>query len=180
VTDQDTQAEQSAPADLNTASRPEAKGGGHLSGPLGLILSVLLLGTAGVFAYRTFYAAEPVALDSPPVMCICAETGKTFEYKLKVNDEFPVESPHTNKKTGYRAEACYWQKDSEEPKAEPTWVLLNEDVDKAGVTECPDCSRVVVRHNPLPPGKGRSARRNPEARTNDRAENSSATSADRG
>jgi len=167
VTEQDHQANQPKTVDPMTTDQPAPRGGGPLSGPFGIILSVLLLGTAGVFAYRTFYAAEPVALDSPPVMCICAETGKTFEYKLQMKDEFPVESPYTNEKTGYRAEACYWQADSEEPKAKPTWVLLNEDVGKAGVTECPDCSRVVVRHNPLPPGADGGARRNPEARSDD-------------
>ncbi len=174
MTDQDIQANQPAPADSS-----KSKSGGPLSGPFGIILSLVLLGVAGVFAYNTFYAAEPVKLDTPPIVCICAETGKTFEYKPQESDTFPVLSPHTDKKTGYRAEACYWQKDSDEPRTEPTWVLLNEDVDKAGVTECPDCGRIVVRHNPMPPGAGRGDRRNPESSANDDAESATGTSGNR-
>jgi len=174
VTDPDTQANQTASNDSNAS-----KSGGALSGPFGIILSLLLLGVAGVFAYNTFYAAEPVKLDTPPIVCICAETGKTFDYKPQQSDTFPVTSPYTNKETGYRAEACYWQEDSDEPLEKPTWVLLNEDIGKAGVTECPDCGRIVVRHNPMPPGAGRGERRNPESSANDDAESATDTTGDR-
>ena len=156
MSDHDPQNDSSPPSkanvDTNVAAADSRKtaSSGVLGGPFGIILSLALLATAGTFAYRSFYMAEPVKSDTPPVMYICAETGETFEYKPQIGDTDPVASPHSNKRTGYRAEACYWQKDSDEAKAQPTWVLLNEYAGKAGVTECPDCGRIVKPHNPLP------------------------------
>lgn len=84
---------------------------------------------------------------------ICSETGKSFKVALKAGMGIPIHSPYSGKDTGYPAEACYWNKDGT-PKAEPTWVLLNETVGKPGPTFCPDCGRLVRGHNPAPePGR---------------------------
>ena len=76
-----------------------------------------------------------------------AETGKPFNYTVKVGDKFPIEAP-SGKKSGWPAELCYWTKDGK-PKREPTYVLLNENAvpRKSGPTFCPDCGRLVTPQN---------------------------------
>ena len=80
---------------------------------------------------------------------ICAETGKTFIYTVKMGDTFPVMSPHSGKRTGYHAEACYWTKDGK-IKKEPTYVLMNKYRGVKGPTFCPDCNRLVREMNDPP------------------------------
>lgn len=80
---------------------------------------------------------------------VCAETGKAFRHKNMMGETLPIYSPYSDKNTGYPGEACYWTSDGR-IKAEPTWVLLNEAVGKAGPTYCPECGRLVVGHNPKP------------------------------
>ena len=61
----------------------------------------------------------------------------------------PVESPYTNRPTGYEAELCYWTKDGK-MRSEPYPVLLNSHARKPEPTFCPDCGRLVVPLNPAP------------------------------
>ena len=131
---------------------PDAKSASPLSGPLGLIVALILLSTAGYLSYKAFTTSEPVPLDTPPVIYICAETGKTYPYQPKVGDKHPVMSPYSHKRTGYPAEACYWaDRDEKKQRRYPVYVLLNQYIGKEGPTTCPDCGHVVLPHNPLPP-----------------------------
>jgi hypothetical protein len=79
---------------------------------------------------------------------ICAETGKAFNYTIKLGDKPPVKSPYSGKNTGYEAERCYWTADGK-PKADPTPVLLKSAIGQEGPTFCPDCGRLVVGNNPV-------------------------------
>jgi hypothetical protein len=84
---------------------------------------------------------------------ICAETGQTFQYTLKIGDTIPVRSPYTGANTGYPAELCYWTKDGGTTN-DPTPVLLNEYKEIHAPTFCPVCGRLVVFRNPGPaPGR---------------------------
>ncbi|MEA2735775.1 MAG: hypothetical protein QOE14_2226 [Humisphaera sp.] len=100
------------------------------------------------FSVRNFARSEGSALTNERPY-ICAETGKTFTYKVKLGDTFPVESPYSGKRTGYHAEACFWTKDGK-IKREPTYVLLNKYANKTGPTFCPDCGRLVREMNDPP------------------------------
>ena len=80
---------------------------------------------------------------------IDTETGKVFRHKNELGETLPIVSPDTGKNTGMPAEACYWTADGK-IKADPSWVLLNEELGKTGPTFCPDCGRLVVGHNPPP------------------------------
>ena len=116
-----------------------------------------IVGVAGTLV--ALAAAFVIARDSfgPPRetryandrMFICSETGKPFEHTIQRGEMFPVRSPHSGKNTGYEAEKCFWTADGQ-PKKEPTFVLLNEYVNKPGATFCPECGRQVVRFNPPP------------------------------
>jgi hypothetical protein len=107
------------------------------------------LAVAAFMVLRTVGPSEAVRASRERLF-ICAQTGKPFEFELKEGTTFPTYSPHSGKQTGYPAELCYWTKDGQS-KDEPTPVLLNSWVGKAGPTFCPDCGRLVVGHNP-PPG----------------------------
>ena len=119
-------------------------GGGKVAAVAIIAAAVALM----VYSVRGFSRSEGAALTSERPF-ICAETGKTFTYKIKLGDTFPVESPHTGKRTGYHAEACYWTKDGK-IKPEPTYVLLNRYLNKSGPTFCPDCGRLVREMNDPP------------------------------
>jgi hypothetical protein len=116
-----------------------------------IALALVALAAAVVIA-RDSFGPPRETRNSNDRMFICAETGKAFEYTIKRGDMFPVMSPHSGKKTGYEAEKCFWTADGKSKK-EPTFVLLNEHVNKPGPTFCPDCGRHVVRFNP-PPTQG--------------------------
>ena len=107
---------------------------------------LVTLGALGYFLFRP----DPMVTESNTRTFICAETGKSYEYRLQEGDRYPVESPHSGKKTGYPAERCYWTAEGK-AKREPTYVLLNEFAGKDGPTTCPDCGRRVYRHNARPP-----------------------------
>jgi|CXWL01.1.fsa_nt_gi hypothetical protein len=82
---------------------------------------------------------------------VCADTGKVFEeFSIGKDASFPIENPKTGKKSLWIAEACYWTRDGG-AKLTPTWVLLNANKGIKDPTLCPDCGRVVVGHNPMPP-----------------------------
>jgi hypothetical protein len=113
---------------------------------LGIALALAAFGLMVYVVRGTFGESEAQAMSRDRLF-ICAKTGKTFTYELKVGDTMPVRSPYSGENTGYRAELCYWTADGK-PKAEPTPVLLNELTGKPGPTFCPDCKRLVVGHNP--------------------------------
>jgi len=123
---------------------------GPLSGGLGLIVVVLLLGIAGFTTYRTFTAPPSEERRTQYVDMICAKTLKHYKHQLKEGEQAPVYSPYSKERTGWPAEKCYWTKDGN-AKLEPDFVLLNEYVGKKGPTLCPVCGRLVVAHNPMPP-----------------------------
>ncbi len=124
--------------------------GGPLSGGLGIFVIIVLAGTAVYLTYKTLTTAEPPQPLPIETTFMCAKTGKTFAYAMKEGEHWPVLSPHSNERTGYPAERCYWTKDGKRKKT-PTYVILNESLGKPGDTICPDCGRIVVGHNPPPP-----------------------------
>ncbi|MCB9858252.1 MAG: hypothetical protein H6818_21420 [Phycisphaerales bacterium] len=135
----------SAPPDQVDSAKPSP-----LSGVWGIVVAMVLLATAVYLAYQTMYTVEPTPLDPPPIMYICSETLETFQHKPEVGESIPIDSPFSKKKTGYPAEKCYWTKDGKQ-KLIPTYVLMNENLGIKKPTICPDCGRLVVPHNPLPP-----------------------------
>jgi hypothetical protein len=80
---------------------------------------------------------------------ICTETGKSFQYTIKLGDTLPVMSPFSGRKTGVMGELCYWTPQGT-IETTPTVVLLNESAGKPGPTFCPKCDRLVVKDNPPP------------------------------
>lgn len=126
---------------------------GHpLSGGLGVFLFVVIFGAAAYLTYRTLMTAPIPKAEGLETMFVCSETNKPFEYTMREGEDYPVMSPFSNKKTGYPAEACYWTKDGKR-KSRATYVVLNSRINKPGDTICPDCGRVIVSHNPLPPSE---------------------------
>jgi hypothetical protein len=113
----------------------------------------IILALAGIaaiyYSIKSNLGASDVATISRDRIFICSETHKTFEHVVSIGESYPVMSPYSGKATGYRAEACYWTKDGQ-IKEQPTWVLLNQDIGRAGPTFCPDCGRLVIGHNPMP------------------------------
>lgn len=102
----------------------------------------------GVLVWVLLAGSNPAVRSSTDRVFMCAETGKTFSYTIRVGDTIPVISPHSGRKTGYEPELCYWTADGK-VKRNPTYVLLNETVGKSGPTFCPDCGRLVVAMNPV-------------------------------
>lgn len=124
--------------------------GGPLAGPLGIVVFVILFGAAGFLTYRTLFNPPPQKVILIPSDFLCIETNKHFEYAMHEDEDIPVISPYSGRRTGYPAEKCYWTRDGQR-KSEPTFVVLNERLGKKGDTICPDCGRIVVGHNPQPP-----------------------------
>jgi len=118
------------------------------AGQIGLVAFVLVAAGMLFYSVRGFGRSDAAAATSERPF-IDAETGKTFAYKIKMGDTFPVVSPFTGKRTGYHAEACYWTRDGK-IKKEPTYVLLNKYKNKSGPTFCPDCGRLVREMNDPP------------------------------
>ncbi|MBN2563999.1 MAG: hypothetical protein JXQ75_24050 [Phycisphaerae bacterium] len=138
---------------MSTESSGVAAKDRPLAGWLGIFVVVVLLGTAGYLTYKTLTTAGPPTPEPVEAVFMCAETGKTFPYAMQKGEHWPVMSPYSNKQTGYPTEQCYWTKVGREwrRKKTPTYVILNEYLGKPGDTVCPDCGRIVVGHNPLPP-----------------------------
>jgi len=123
-----------------------------LRGPAGKAIAiVIVLGGLAlmVSGARDLFGQSPEGKRSTDRIFICSETGKTFEYTIKLGDVLPVESPYSKKKTGYPAQECYWTKDGK-VKSEPTYVFLKQLAGQKGPTFCPDCGRLVVLGNPPP------------------------------
>ena len=114
---------------------------------IAIVVSLGLIGTAVWVIISFVHGGTP---DSARyTMYICTETGKPYRHENKLGETRPIYSSFSGRNTGVPAEACYWTAQGER-KAEPTWVLLNELVGKAGPTFCPECGRLVVGHNPAP------------------------------
>ncbi len=113
--------------------------------------SVALLGF--VVLRHTVFAEPSLEKLSRIRAAVDSATGEAFP-SVEVEDgtAWPWVNPKTGQRTLYPAEFCHWTKDGK-AKFEPTYVLLNEIVGKPGKTICPDCGRVVVAHNPLPPNE---------------------------
>lgn len=79
-------------------------------------------------------------------MFVDSTTGLAFGHELVLGESIPVKAP-SGGQTGYPSEACYWTKDGA-VKIDPTYVILNEYLEKSGPTFCPDCDRLVVGRNP--------------------------------
>jgi hypothetical protein len=127
-----------------------------IAGRGGLALAVVLLAASGLYVI-SWFRGQP-DLTAAERNFICSETGKAFAYRLKEGDREPVMSPYTKRPTGYRAEKCYWKRETGpggevlwKAKKTPTLVLLNRYKGEPEPTLCPDCGRVVKPHNPLPP-----------------------------
>lgn len=128
--------------------------GREISGKWAAIAAgVAVLVVAGLF-WRFGRGLEDAGEASRTRVAIDAESGRVFEdYKIKDGDTLPWKNPATGNRTLYPAEKCFWGQDGSF-LAKPTYVLLNEYANKPGPTLCPDCGRVVVAHNPLPPFPG--------------------------
>jgi len=138
-------------SDPNTTVNIPARRG-PLSGGLGIVVIVVLLGVAGYSTYKLFTSPPEAPPRSQYVEAICAVTLKHYPHEREAGESYPFYSPFTKDRTGYPAERCYWTKDGK-AKAEPTYVLLNEYINKPGPTICPDCGRLVEPHNPPPPAE---------------------------
>jgi hypothetical protein len=88
---------------------------------------------------------------SRQITLVDTETGEVFkEFKIKNGDTEPWAHPRTGRRTLYSPEYCFWNADGT-GKTTPTYVILNAKLGIDAPTTCPDCGRVVVRHNPEPP-----------------------------
>lgn len=109
---------------------------------------LLLALVVGGLAVRSYLAPAGASVANDRLF-ICAKTGKTFEYTLKLGDAIPVKSPYSGEATGYPADLCYWTKEGT-VKKDPTPVLVKSRTGEPGPTFCPDCGRLVVVHNAKP------------------------------
>jgi hypothetical protein len=112
-----------------------------------------LLVVIGIFfaigAIRGVFTSEAETLSSDR-MFIDSKTLKPYPLELKIGMTIPAKAP-SGGNTGYPAEACWWTKDGKK-RSEPYYVIMNSYLEKPEPTFCPDCGRLVVRHNP-PPGE---------------------------
>ena len=120
--------------------------------PSGKIVFGLLLVSAlalGGWTVRQWCRNSAYGEASRDCIFVCAQTGKSFHYRLESGTEIPVPSPFSGQNTGYLAELCYWTADGH-IKDDPTPVLLNSAMNQPPPTFCPDCRRLVVGRNPRP------------------------------
>lgn len=121
-------------------------------------LILAAIGALSAVAILAYIVGGAIAArrDDPGVasrirVAIDSETGEVFrDYRVSEGATLPWKNPKTGRHTLFPAATCYWTREGK-AKLEPTYVLLNEDVGKPGPTLCPDCGRVVVPHNPMPP-----------------------------
>ncbi len=121
--------------------------------------AALLIVVGGLIVYRVRAAGADPGARSRVRVAIDAESQRVFtRFKVADGAAVPWRNPRTGRRTLYPAEKCFWTRDGRFT-TEPTYVLLNEYMGIAEPTICPDCGRVVVAHNPLPPlsdgGEGR-------------------------
>lgn len=112
---------------------------------------VALVAAAAVVALTVDFGAQSPGESSRRRTMIDSQTGELFEeFYVRDGTRPPWKNPSTGTETLYPADACYWNRDGT-AKLTPTWVFVKE---RAGIDEdtfCPDCGRLVVPHNPMPP-----------------------------
>lgn len=113
------------------------------------IAGVLLVVAVGIFFFGRAggKSTQSELLDDLSHRVFVDETGAAFS--VKAEPGVSTVNPATGKQ-GYIAEYCWWTKDGKVNEDKPTYVLLNEYVNRPGPTFCPDCGRLVVAHNPSP------------------------------
>jgi predicted RNA-binding Zn-ribbon protein involved in translation (DUF1610 family) len=114
-----------------------------------LLVTAVLLGWRGGAAGPRFDIAADRAFK-------CTACGHVFEHTLQHGDFEPFECPKCDEMTGWGTETCFWEKDENgewRAKRDPTFVILKKRMDSSSTekTNCPDCGREVVGHNPRPP-----------------------------
>lgn len=114
---------------------------------LGSVAAVIVAIACLVVVWTQLMARTP-SDDANERVYMCMETGKTFSHVLVVGEIEPILSPHSGKKTAYRAEPCYWTKDNGRKK-DPTWVVVKSRInfEDTSETTCPDCGHPVYPHN---------------------------------
>ncbi|RIK64269.1 MAG: hypothetical protein DCC65_14735 [Planctomycetota bacterium] len=120
-----------------------------------LIVAIVIFVAAAGIAWYTLGGED--ATDAASVRgFMCNECKEAYDYIPKEGDIEPLKCPNCGAMAGYQAEACFWTKgpDGEyKAKLTPTYVILLQRLDPNTEEEtvCPDCGKVVVGHNPMPP-----------------------------
>ncbi len=109
----------------------------------GVVIAVFAI----FLSFRSSFGPSSAASLANRQIFVCEKTGKSFELTLKPGMTIPVHSPYSVANTGYPAELCYWTV-SGGVSPDPHPVLMNSIMGKPEPTFCPDCGRLVVRHNP--------------------------------
>ncbi|MEM7754118.1 MAG: hypothetical protein AAF297_00620 [Planctomycetota bacterium] len=139
-----------APATAKRKPREDSGAGGIPAWAQALVIAAAL-GIAGLTVWNLSSGGDALEASSRDRVVIDAVSGEVIK-NFRVPDGATI--PYVNSKTGnntlWPAEECYWTADGG-AKTEPTYVLLEEYKGNAGPTTCPDCSRTVRQHNPLPP-----------------------------
>lgn len=125
-----------------------------LRGRSGAIVAIAFTLLVGVAVFWSLKGTMTTAgSDANRRTYICSKTLKAYELTVDPSTPLPAPSPYSGSNTGYPAELCYWTKDGK-IKSDPTPVLLtmwtSEDYANPPPTFCPDCGRLVVRHNAMP------------------------------
>jgi len=138
------------PPELTSEQRSPRRVKPFVVGGIGLVAFIV----AAILIVRAIIGgAGSPANASRDRIAIDAVSGKVFDhYTVEEGKSFPWKNPKTGKNTLYPVEKCYWTAEGK-AKINPTYVLLNEYAGKDGPTICPDCGRVVVPHNPMPPAE---------------------------
>jgi hypothetical protein len=117
----------------------------------GYATSLGLIVAAVVFLFlsvRSNLGASEISSIAGDRTAVCSETGKSWNFTLKPDMTFPIDSSYSGKKTGWPADTtCTWTADGK-VDSEVTYVILNETAGRKGATFCPKCHRQVVRDNP--------------------------------
>jgi DNA-directed RNA polymerase subunit RPC12/RpoP len=119
-------------------------------------IAVLLLVIAGGLTWYRLTSMSPAEDAAFNRMMMCNECKKTFKHTTVEGESEPIECDECGKVAAYTPELCFWTKADDgswKAKRVPTFVILPNRIDPnaADVTECPDCGREVVGHNPRPP-----------------------------
>lgn len=121
---------------------------GTLGKALGVGFAVLAVGVM-LWLVLSGDGMSAIAADTSARVFI-DEDGNTERRAIEIGQTNDFKGP--TGKPMFPAEVCYWTKDGK-PKTDPTFVLLNEYINKPGPTFCPDCDRLVRGLNPAPDPK---------------------------
>lgn len=120
-----------------------------------LVIGFLAVASVGLMVFfvirATVFAPASPNEASRRILLIDSQSGEIFsDVRLEAGMSFPMRNPKTGTDTLFPPEACYWTREGK-AKANPTYVLVREDIGEKGPTMCPDCGRRVVGRNPMPP-----------------------------